>query len=127
MYTGRPVATITVVEPPGRNAPLKVLDLSNFARQAGTICVNNADGDPLIFTEKEQPMSCYGYCRRSESSILSDIKRGGIPSEALVNSCCWKRICQVRGLHFNEIDDETWRDICRQRGYVFARENPRGF
>jgi hypothetical protein len=72
-------------------------------------------------------MSCYGYYRRSESSILSDIKRGGIPSEALVNSCCWKRICQVRGLHFNEIDDETWRDICRQRGYVFARENPRGF
>ena len=72
-------------------------------------------------------MACYGYCRKSEASILGDIKRGGIPSEALVNSCCWRRICQVRGLHFNEIDDETWRDICRQRGYVFARENPRGF
>jgi len=67
------------------------------------------------------------YCETSEAEILNDIKRDAIPDGALVNSCCWRRICQVRGRHFNKIDPETWSDICRKRGYLFARENPRGF
>lgn len=72
-------------------------------------------------------MSCYGWCRKSEARILSHLKSGSFPSEALVNSCCWSWICKVRGLHYNEVDAGTWEDICRERGYVFARENPRGF
>lgn len=72
-------------------------------------------------------MACYGYCRYSEARLLRYLTTGNVPSEALVNSCCWRRLCQVRGLHFNKIDPETWREICHQRGYVFDRENPRGF
>lgn len=67
------------------------------------------------------------YCDNSDVEILNDLKRGSIPDEALVNSCCWRRICQVRGRYFEEVDDETWRDICRERGYLRRRQNPRGF
>lgn len=66
------------------------------------------------------------YCDSSERQIFDDIKRLSIPSDALIRSCCWKKICQVRG-SFGRIDDEAWREICRKRGYLFRRENPRGF
>ena len=67
------------------------------------------------------------YCSRSEADILADVVRGSIPSDALVNDCCWRRICQVRGRNFNQVDADTWREICAERGYVFGRQNSRGF
>ena len=67
------------------------------------------------------------YCNLSESEILSDLKAGSVPEEALVNQCCWRTICRVRGLNFNSIDPETWRETCQKRGYIQQRENPRGF
>jgi hypothetical protein len=67
------------------------------------------------------------YCNRSDADILDDIIRGNIPDDALASDCCWKRICQVRGRHFNKVDPDTWSEICRERGYVRTRENPRGF
>jgi hypothetical protein len=67
------------------------------------------------------------YCNVLESKVLHDLKRGAPPEEALVTSCCWKTICRVRGRNYNQLDAETWIDICRKRGYLFARQNPRGF
>lgn len=67
------------------------------------------------------------YCNRPDEEVLSDLKEDSIPDDALVFSCCWKNICRVRGLFFNQIAAETWTEICRRRGYILQRENPRGF
>jgi hypothetical protein len=67
------------------------------------------------------------YCNLEESEILGDLRVGSVPDEALVNQCCWRTICRVRGLNFNAVDPEIWREICQRRGYVQQRENPRGF
>ncbi len=67
------------------------------------------------------------YCNLSESEVLNDLKAGSVPEDALLNQCCWRTICRVRGLHFSSIDPETWREICQHRGYIQQRENPRGF
>lgn len=67
------------------------------------------------------------YCDNEDWDILNDIRNGSVPSDALVQSCCWSRVCQVRGRNYNHVDPETWEQICRERGYSYARENPRGF
>jgi IS30 family transposase len=67
------------------------------------------------------------YCHSNDGAILSDIVEGRIPEIALVTSCCWKRICQVRGRNFSLVPEDTWEELCRFRSYLFARENPRGF
>jgi hypothetical protein len=67
------------------------------------------------------------YCKLPDQEVLADLKEGSIPDEALVFSCCWKNICRVRGLFFNFVPPETWIEICRKRGYIQQRENPRGF
>jgi len=67
------------------------------------------------------------YCDLSYEEILQGLVEGAIPDEALVYSCCWKTICRVRGLYFNSVDPEIWREICARRGYIQNRENPRGF
>lgn len=67
------------------------------------------------------------YCDLPDAVILDDIVRGSIPDHAYANSCCWRRICQVRGRYYSQVDREVWVDICRTRGYVLARQNPRGF
>jgi hypothetical protein len=67
------------------------------------------------------------YCELPYEEILSGLQEGAIPDEALVYSCCWKTICRVRGLYFNSVDDEIWREICTRRGYIRSREDPRGF
>jgi hypothetical protein len=67
------------------------------------------------------------YCHLPDEEILADLKEGSIPDEALVYSCCWKNICRVRGLYFNLVPPDVWIEICRRRGYIQQRENPRGF
>jgi hypothetical protein len=67
------------------------------------------------------------YCHSNDGAILSDLIQGRIPEIALVTSCCWKRVCQVRGRNFNLVSEDTWEELCRFRGYIHARENPRGF
>jgi len=37
------------------------------------------------------------YCEKGDTEVLDDIKGEAIPDDALVNGCCWRRICQVRG------------------------------
>ena len=71
------------------------------------------------------PSGC--YCSVSDEEILSALKEGSVPDEALVYSCCWRNICRVRGLFFNLVSAETWVQICQRRGYVQQRENPRDF
>ena len=67
------------------------------------------------------------YCNLPDEEILADLKEDSIPDEALVYSCCWKNICRVRGKSFHLVPHETWTEICRRRGYIQRRENPRGF
>ena len=67
------------------------------------------------------------YCGKSERVILCDLKQETFPDESLVTSCCWRTICRVRGKNISQIKAETWVDVCRKRGYLFARQNPRGF
>ena len=67
------------------------------------------------------------YCSLPDDHILADIQSARIPDTALVNSCCWSRVCQVRGRNFSVVENDTWVEICTQRGYIHARKNPRGF
>lgn len=67
------------------------------------------------------------YCNNSDSTILADILNETIPDEALTRSCCWKKICTIRGRHFSAVDGDVWSKICTKRGYILARENSRGF
>jgi hypothetical protein len=62
------------------------------------------------------------YCNAADFAILRDIDRGTIPEAALVRSCCWKRICRVRGRNFRAVRPDKWRELCAKRGYVFAQE-----
>jgi hypothetical protein len=71
--------------------------------------------------------SAIHYCHSSDAAILDDLKEGRVPEIGLVTSCCWKRICQVRGRNLKDVADDVWQDVCRERGYLLARENPRGF
>jgi len=66
-------------------------------------------------------------CKEYNQEILKMIKNESLPDEALVNTCCWKRICEVRGLNFSAVNSEVWRSICAKRGFLQARQNPRGF
>jgi hypothetical protein len=68
------------------------------------------------------------YCNiHSNEEILEDIVDETVPDEALVNNCCWRRICRARGLQTWRVDNEKWRQLCARRGYLFSRQNPRGF
>ena len=67
------------------------------------------------------------YCDSSDEEILNDLLREYVPEEALVRSCCWRRVCQVRGRNFNLVSPDTWRIICVERGFLLYRQNPRGF
>lgn len=66
------------------------------------------------------------YCDKPEQEILGDLKRGSVPDEALLRSCCWRKIRQVRGNRFHEIDDGTWNTLCDKRVQLNARRNPAG-
>lgn len=70
-------------------------------------------------------MGC--YCDTAVSRVVADIIAETIPEDSLVNGCCWKHICRARGLKAGRIDAETWSELNRRRGYLLARQNPRGF
>lgn len=67
------------------------------------------------------------YCDNDDWDILNDIRNGSIPTDVLIERCCWTRICRVRWRNYKHVPPETWVQICRERGYAFARANPRGF
>ena len=63
----------------------------------------------------------------SQEELLSDLQRFSLPPEALTRSCCWSEICRLRALSLAPIDAESWNELCVTRGYLLARQNPRGF
>ena len=63
----------------------------------------------------------------SQEELLTDLNRCSLPPEALTRNCCWAEICRIRALCHPPIDAESWREICVTRGYLLARQNPRGF
>ena len=75
------------------------------------------------------------YCDNPDKVILNDLKLEAVPDEALLRNCCWKRISQVRGRTLSgeesspswDADGTIWKELCRKRGYLQGRQNPRGF
>lgn len=63
----------------------------------------------------------------SQDELLADLQRLSLPAEALTRNCCWTEICRLKSRCRLPIDYEEWREICRTRGYLLARQNPRGF
>lgn len=63
----------------------------------------------------------------AQEELITDLQRSSLPSEALTRNCCWSEICRICALSQPPIDAESWREICVTRGYLLARQNPRGF
>jgi hypothetical protein len=80
---------------------------------------------PASAPAKREPGHCDHFA--SENEILSDLSRCSFRPETLTRSCCWSEINRVRGLNPGTNDQEAWRELCRVRGYLHARQNPRGF
>jgi hypothetical protein len=66
-----------------------------------------------------RPIDC--YCSTPELQVISDVNAVAVPADALVERHCWKRVCQVRGLHFGEVDAQSWSELCAKRGYLLRR------
>ena len=62
-----------------------------------------------------------------QEGLLLDLQRGSLLPEALTRNCCWSEICRLRVFSNPPIDEDSWREICVTRGYLLARQNPRGF
>jgi len=63
------------------------------------------------------------YCDASPQTILRDLLGGTIPDEALVRDCCWTEICRVWGGNSDAADIEQWRELCKRRGHLLARQD----
>jgi hypothetical protein len=63
----------------------------------------------------------------SDRDIVRAINSDSIDGDDLVSREGWRRICQVRGRNYREVDEEAWQSLCARRGYLLARRNPRGF
>lgn len=63
----------------------------------------------------------------AQEALLEDLQRGSLLPEALTRNCCWSEICRLRVFSNPIIDADSWREICVTRGYLLARQNPRGF
>jgi hypothetical protein len=101
-----------------------------FPEAVREILKGNADLTTLhpITTPEEERIGAGWRCEHSsDEEILADLQHMSLPAEALTRRCCWTRICQVRGNNPGIIDAESWREICRVRGYLYARQNAAGF
>jgi|SRR5579863_4558798 len=74
-------------------------------------------------THDHHPCDHFG----SENEILTDLLHCSFHPDTLTRNCCWREISRVRSANPGVIDAETWREICRIRGYLQTRQNPRGF
>ena len=88
----------------------------------------------IIKKEKGSGSGC--YCETPQTQVLTDLEHGSIPDEALMNNCCFKWICEVKarcrfglsdGSSDWEEEAEAWIELCRKKGYLRQRQNPRGF
>lgn len=60
------------------------------------------------------------YCDKPETEIGKDVKDGKVPDEMLLRDCCWRKICKVRGMWFQEIGDLAWARLCDKRSRAQA-------
>jgi len=79
---------------------------------------------PQAAATREARIRCGHF---AQEELLSDLQRCSLPPEALTRNCCWSEICRIRTLSRPPIDSESWRELCVTRGYLLARQNPRGF
>lgn len=79
---------------------------------------------PIVAVAREGRIRCGHF---AQEELLSDLQRCSLPPEALTRNCCWSEICRIRALSQPPLDAESWREICVTRGYLMARQNPRGF
>ncbi len=63
----------------------------------------------------------------TQEELLRDLHRCSLAPEALTRNCCWSEICRIRAFSHPAIGADSWREICVTRGYLLARQNPRGF
>lgn len=58
------------------------------------------------------------YCDKTDEEVIEDFIFETNPDESLLEDCCWRHICAVRGRHPQEFDAPQWRELCRRRGLV---------
>ena len=80
--------------------------------------------NPAPTTAREARIRCGHF---DQEELLADLQRCSLPPEALTRTCCWSEICRIRTFSHPPIDADSWREICATRGYLLARQNPRGF
>ncbi len=69
----------------------------------------------------------FSYLMKSDLDIVEDINNDRVPDDVLDSREEWSRICSARGRNFHKINEEAWRELCKRRGYLRYRRNPRGF
>ena len=79
---------------------------------------------PVAPATREGRIRCGHF---AQEELLADLHRCSLPPEALTRNCCWSEICRLRAFSHPAIDADSWREICVTRGYLLARQNPRGF
>lgn len=79
---------------------------------------------PAVATSAEGRIRCGHF---AQQELLVDLHRCSLPPEALTRNCCWTEICRIRAMTRPPIDTQSWKEICVTRGYLLARQNPRGF
>lgn len=79
---------------------------------------------PQAAAAREARIRCGHF---AQEKLLLDLQRCSLRPEALTRNCRWSEICRIRALSHPPIDFESWREICVRRGYLMARQNPRGF
>lgn len=79
---------------------------------------------PAATTAHDDRIRCGHF---AQEELLADLQRFSLPPEALTRNCCWSEICRIRALSRPSVDPDSWREICVTRGYLLARQNPRGF
>lgn len=90
------------------------------------------DGPDAIIAAHQAPQAApvtnHTRCEHFSSEELTvDLLRGSLSSQALTRACCWAKVCRLRNSINPPIDQGAWREICATRGYLLARQNPRGF
>ncbi len=84
--------------------------------------------EPEITAEKQaDDVNEKGLTSAQVREMIRAINTESFDDEELVSRTRWKLICWVRGKNFNKINEAAWESLCRRRGYILYRRNPRGF
>lgn len=62
-----------------------------------------------------------------DMGVIRAINDNSFDDLDLVGTRTWKKICQIRGQNYSQVDPEVWQSLCTRRGYALHRRNPKGF